>query len=1137
MVVMAHTPARPDAPAAPRAEPTRVDLEARLDAGPLPLAEALTIGEAVLGALARLHARGGLHRDVRPARVLVGEAPTLGPPDDLAADAADPARAQYLSPEQAGLLERDVDARSDLYAAGLVLFACLAGRPPFAGTLHAVLQAHLSVDPPDLVALRPEVPRALAALVRRLLAKDPRDRYQTAEAARVDLAAIARAVAAGEPDPTIALGAAEPRATLIEPAIVGRTAELAAIEGALARLEAGEGGLLAITSEAGGGKARLLEEVVTRAARRGLWTAQGRGVERAPERPLALFEGVARRARATACADPAYARHLRGVIGDHLQALRTALPDWAPPEADEAPRPLGPEAFGEARSLAAIVLGLRALGTPERPAVVVLDDGQWADELSLEVVRAWALDPEARASRTLLVIAYRSEGLAPGSPLERLPALALAPLGIGALDALVTSMAGRVSDEVVSLVARVSGGNPFLARTTVEGLVEEGALVAERSGWRVDARALAEAGAPSRATTFLERRLGVVSEAHRRLLAIGATLGRTFDVADVAALGGVALAEARSAIDEARRAHLVWSDGRGARATFTHDRLRAGLLDRLADAERKDLHRRAARHFEAQGGMARALEIAWHLAEAGAPELALPFAVRAGDEARARFAFAVAERHYRTALAGAGGADPALRARLTEALGAVLVVRGAADARAHLELARDAALDDLGRARIDGLLGELASHGDRAEALAPLRRGLLLLGHRVPRSRAGFGLALLAQLALLVLGALAPRRHRPRSGAEHELRPPGQPGFAMPTGDLLAARLHYNLAYVLWFRVGRLATLWALLRALRLARRHPDSPELADVLCGVGVPLAGAPLAAGIGKRWLARGLAIARARGDIWVEGRALDLLVFATSMQGRYPEVVARGREALALLAEAGDAWHLAAVRATVSCALYRLGDLPGAITMARPLAEADTRAAEEAGAACLSTWARATGGRLPPTATAERPRDDELAPRARMARRQAEGVRLLAEGRAAEAARVLADAEALGLRAAGARQEVEAVTACWLATSLRESLAALAPHDAEGRRRTLAALRGAGARARRWTRQFPGELPHALREAGLLAAIRARPRRARALLGRSIAEAERSGERLEAALGHLWLGRVTGRGELVERARAEL
>jgi len=1129
MVVTAHTPARPPAPpeaVTPRGvEPT---LEARLAEGPLPLADCLAIAEAVLSGLARVHARGALHRDVRPGRVSLGDGATLIAPETGGeVDLTDPARALWLSPEQAGLLERDVDRRSDLYALGALLFACLTGRPPFTGSLHRVLRDHLSADPPDLRALRPEVPRALVEVVRRLLAKDPRDRYQTAEGARADVLAIARALAAGEREPTIVLGASEPRATLVEPALVGRAAELAAVDAALARLIDGQGGgLLAITSEAGGGKSRLLEEAVARAARRGIWTLHGRGVERSPERPLALFEGVAKRARAAACADPAYARHLRATIGDHFQALRAALPDWAPPEVDEAQRSLGPETFGEARSLTALVLALQALGTPERPALVVLDDLQWADELTREVVRAWATSPEARASLTLLLVAVRSEGGDDdrASSLAELPGLALAPLGADDLGALVTSMAGRVSEDVVALVQRVSGGNPFLARMTLEGLVEDGALVAERGGWRADPRALAEAGAPARATTFLARRLGAVPDAERRLITLGALLGRTFTLADVASLGGVALADARAAIDHARRAHLVWSDGLGERATFAHDRLRAALLDGLAAPERKELHRRAALHFQAHGGMARAYEIAWHLAEADAPELALPYALAAGDEARARFAFAVAERYYRVCLAGARAAEPALRARITEALGAVLVVRGAPDARAHLDRARDAAVDDLARARIDGLLGELAAQGDRTEAIAPLGRGLGLLGHRVPRTGLGFALALLVQVLALVLGALVPRRAAASTHvrAEHEL---------------LAARLHYNLAYVLWFRVGRLATLWALLRALRLARRHPESAELADVLCGVGVPLAGAPVVAGIGRRWLARGLAIARARGDLWVEGRALDLMVFTTSMQGRYPEVVARGREAIALLTRTGDAWHLAAVRATVSCALYRLGDLAGAIALARPLAEADTRATEEAGAAGLSTWARAAGGRLPRAATAVRPRDEALAPRARMARLQAEAVRLLAEGRVMEAARVLADAERLGARAAGARQEVEAVTACWRATALREALAELPPHDARARDRVLAELRGAVRRARRWTRQFPGELPHALREAGLLAAIDGRPGRARSLIMRSVARAEQGGERVEAALGRLWLARVEGGAEAEARARAEL
>src|SRR5439155_713913 len=84
--------------------------------------------------------------------------------------------------EQAGLLDVPVDERADLYSVGVLLFECLAGRPPFEGrSVGEVLRQHLSVTPPELRGLGVDVPRALDAVVQRLLRKDPADRYQAAQ--------------------------------------------------------------------------------------------------------------------------------------------------------------------------------------------------------------------------------------------------------------------------------------------------------------------------------------------------------------------------------------------------------------------------------------------------------------------------------------------------------------------------------------------------------------------------------------------------------------------------------------------------------------------------------------------------------------------------------------------------------------------------------------------------------------------------------------------------------------------------------------------------------------------------------------------------------------------------------------------
>ena len=176
--------------------------------GPLPLAEAWRVLREVADALAHAHRHGVVHRDVKPANILLEEGHAVvadfgiaravslarepeAPPaagDAVVTDAGSltdagtaPGTPAYMAPEQARS-DAAVDHRADLYALGVVAYESLAGRHPFAGrSAEALLAAHLTEAPAPLVAHRPDVPPALAALVSRLLAKAPEHRPQSAD--------------------------------------------------------------------------------------------------------------------------------------------------------------------------------------------------------------------------------------------------------------------------------------------------------------------------------------------------------------------------------------------------------------------------------------------------------------------------------------------------------------------------------------------------------------------------------------------------------------------------------------------------------------------------------------------------------------------------------------------------------------------------------------------------------------------------------------------------------------------------------------------------------------------------------------------------------------------------------------------
>ena len=624
-------------------DPGGCSLRAVLDEGRPELAWALRLGTSVARGLSQLHGQRIVHKDINPTNLVVdpasGEATIIDfdIASRLARETTDTwsTRAlrgtlDYISPEQTGRTNRSIDHRTDLYSLGVTLYEVLTGRLPFElQDPVALVHHHIAVMPPAPHAVRASIPEPLSRLVMRLMAKTPEQRYQTAAGALADLARCAEELARAGTIAPFPLGSRDVPASLqISERLYGRGDEIDALLAAFRRAGEGRAELTLVGGYAGVGKTRLARELYEPiTAEHGFFTS-GKFDQVATTPYAALIDALAQLVRGVlAEPDEAVTRWratLLEALGGAAQVIVDVLPELATVVGPQPPASPLPPTESRNRFHRVFQRFVRAFASPSHPLVLFLDDLQWADSASLELLQELLSDPNT--THLLVVGAFRDDEITSGHPLllalETLEKaggtvnrIDLQPLDELSIAELVADSLYRGTDDVDPLVQVVyarTRGNPFFVERLLKSVHADGALHADADAgqWVWDLSRIAELGISDNVADLMARRIGELPSTTRRVLQAAACVGNTFDLGLMSALTGELPTDVATVLWPAIEAELVrpvgqaWSwvtlldagqDPHGVEYRFVHDRIQEAAYSLTDEASRRASHVRIAR--------------------------------------------------------------------------------------------------------------------------------------------------------------------------------------------------------------------------------------------------------------------------------------------------------------------------------------------------------------------------------------------------------------------------------------------------------------------------------------------------------------------------------------------------------------
>ncbi|WP_449421029.1 trifunctional serine/threonine-protein kinase/ATP-binding protein/sensor histidine kinase [Phormidium nigroviride] len=548
----------------------------------LPLAEFLQIAIQLTDILHYLYQNRVIHKDIKPANILINPATKQLKLIDFSISSLLPRETQeiqnpnilegtlaYLSPEQTGRMNRGIDYRSDFYSLGVTFYELLTGKLPFVSAdAMELVHCHLAKQPIPIHQIKPEIPLVLSEIISKLMAKNAEDRYQSALGLKHDLEICLSQLQDTGKITYFELGKRDISDRFkIPEKLYGRETEvdrlLAAFERVanppecpLAKRGFRGGEMMLVEGFSGIGKTAVINEVHKPIVRQRGYFIKGKYDQFQRDIPFSAFVQAFRDLMGQLLSESdaqlqTWKTQILAVVGDNGQVLIDVIPELENIIGKQPPAIELSGSTAQNRFNLLMQKFVQVFTRKEHPLVMFLDDLQWADSASLNLLQLLMQDTEY----LLILGAYRNNEVSPVHPLiltvneiikckATVNTITLQPLSEPDMNRLVADTLNcelSLAQPLTKLIYQKTKGNPFFATQFLKALHDDRLISFEippspltkggiQGGWQCDIAQVKALAITDDVVEFMALQLQKLPTATQDVLKLAACIGAEFDL-------------------------------------------------------------------------------------------------------------------------------------------------------------------------------------------------------------------------------------------------------------------------------------------------------------------------------------------------------------------------------------------------------------------------------------------------------------------------------------------------------------------------------------------------------------------------------------------------------------------------------